>query len=73
LSPLPCWASLPAERYRQRIEALVGEAAVVRRRSGSRVLGVKAILAQDPQARSFSECRASISRRGLRHSRPRLG
>ena len=55
LSPLPCWAHLSPERYRQRIEALVAEAeeeaALVRRRSGSRVLGVKAILAQDPHAR----------------------
>ena len=55
LSPLPCWAHLSPERYRQRIEALVEEveeeAARVRRRSGSRVLGVKAILAQNPQAR----------------------
>ena len=55
LSPLPCWAHLPPEHYRQRIEALVEEvekeAALVRRRSGSRVLGVQAILAQDPQAR----------------------
>jgi hypothetical protein len=55
LSPLPCWAHLSPERYRQRIEALVEEveeeAARVRRQTGSRVLGVKAILAQDPQAR----------------------
>jgi len=55
LSPLPCWAHLSSERYRERIEALVeeveAEAALARRRSGSRVLGVKAILAQDPQTR----------------------
>ena len=55
LSPLPCWAHLSPEHYRQRIEALVEEveqeAALVRRRYGSRVLGVQAILAQDPQAR----------------------
>ena len=55
LSPLPCWARLSPEQYRQRIQTLVAkaeeEAALVRRRSGSRVLGVKAILAQDPQAR----------------------
>jgi REP element-mobilizing transposase RayT len=55
LSPLPCWAHLSPECYRKRIEALVeeveAEAALTRRRSGSRVLGVKAILAQDPQTR----------------------
>jgi len=62
LSPLPCWAHLSPERYRQRIEALVEEAeeeaALTRRRSGSRVLGVKAILAQDPQARPAPPARS---------------
>ena len=42
-----------AESYRQRIEALVEEAAPVRRRSGSRVLGIKAILAQDPSKNAW--------------------
>jgi hypothetical protein len=55
LSPLPCWAHLSPELYRKRVEALVEEveeeAALTRRRSGSRVLGVKTILAQDPQTR----------------------
>jgi hypothetical protein len=53
LSPLPCWANLPPERYRGRVQELVeeAEAALARRRSGARVLGVKAILAQDPHTR----------------------
>jgi len=55
LSPLPCWAHLPPERYRGRVQELVeeveSEAALARRRSGARVLGVKAILAQDPHTR----------------------
>ena len=49
-----CQAPIP-ELYRKRVEALVEEveeeAALTRRRSGSRVLGAKAILAQDPQTR----------------------
>jgi hypothetical protein len=53
LSPPPCWAHLSPERYRERVEALVeeveAEAALARRRSGSRVLGVQEILARDPQ------------------------
>ena len=62
LSPIPCWAHLPADRYRERVKALVEEAeeeaAQARRRSGARVLGVKAILAQDPQARPDSVSRS---------------
>jgi putative transposase len=62
LSPLPCWAHLSSERYRQRIQALVEEAeeesALVRRRTGSRVLGVQAILAQDPQTRPAAPARS---------------
>ena len=58
LSPIPCWAHLPAERYRERMKALVeeaeGEAARARQQSGARVLGVKAILALDPQTRPDS-------------------
>jgi hypothetical protein len=62
LSPIPCWAHLPAGRYRERMKNLVeevdAEAALARRRSGARVLGVKAILAQDPQARPASLARS---------------
>jgi putative transposase len=62
LSPIPCWAHLPADRYRERMKALVEEideeAARERQRSGARVLGVKAILAQDPQTRPTSLARS---------------
>jgi putative transposase len=62
LSPIPCWAHLPADLYRERIKALVEEideeAALARRRSGAEVLGVKAILAQDPTARPASIARS---------------
>ncbi|MFY9821963.1 MAG: transposase [Thermoanaerobaculia bacterium] len=55
LSPIPCWAHLSPERYRARVAALVesveGEAALRRRQSNQSVLGVKAILAMDPQHR----------------------
>jgi hypothetical protein len=55
LSPPPCWSHLSPERYRERIQGLVEEveteAALMRRRSGTRVLGVKAILAQHPHTR----------------------
>jgi REP element-mobilizing transposase RayT len=58
LSPIPCWAHLPADRYRKRVKALVEEieeeAARARQQSGAKVLGAKAILAQDPQLRPSS-------------------
>jgi REP element-mobilizing transposase RayT len=58
LSPIPCWAHLPADRYRERIKTLVEEvevdAARARQQSGAKVLGAKAILAQDPQTRPDS-------------------
>jgi hypothetical protein len=58
LSPIPCWAHLSADRYRERIKTLVeeidAEAARARRQSGARVLGAKAILAQDPLTRPDS-------------------
>jgi REP element-mobilizing transposase RayT len=61
-SPIPCWAHLPAARYRERIKTLVGEveaeATRDRRRSGAQVLGVQAILAQDPQTRPASVARS---------------
>ncbi len=62
LSPIPCWAHLPADRYRERIKTLVeevgAEAAQARQRSDAEVLGVEAILAQDPQARPASVARS---------------
>ena len=55
LSPLPCWAHLPPECYRGLVQELVeeveSEAALARRGTGARVLGAKAILAQDPHTR----------------------
>src|SRR3982751_460510 len=61
-SPIPCWAHLPADRYRERMKNLVeevdAEAALARRQSGAGVLGVEAILAQDPQARPTSLARS---------------
>jgi REP element-mobilizing transposase RayT len=55
LSPLPCWAHLTPERYREAVRELVeeveSEAALARRWTGARVLGVKAILTQDPHTR----------------------
>jgi hypothetical protein len=58
LSPIPCWAHLPADRYRERIKNLVeqvdAEASRARQQSGAKVLGAKAILAQDPLTRPNS-------------------
>jgi hypothetical protein len=55
LSPIPCWAHLPPEVYRERIASLVNdietEAALARGLNGLPVLGVEAILAMDPQHR----------------------
>jgi hypothetical protein len=55
LSPLPCWSQLSAEEYQKRVAEVVqeieDEAAAERQRTGRTVLGVKAILAQDPQHR----------------------
>jgi hypothetical protein len=55
LSPLPCWKDLSDEDYRERVADLVEEieeeAAAERQRTGKPVLGVAAILAQDPQYR----------------------
>ena len=64
LSPIPCWAHLPADLYRERMKNLVeevdAEAARARRQSGARVLGVKAVLALDPQARPTSIARSPV-------------
>ncbi len=50
--PLPCWQHLSPEEQRQRVAHLVeeieAEAAAERKRTGKPVLGVAAILAQDP-------------------------
>ena len=54
-SPLPCWAHFSQERYgrevRGLVEAIVEDAAQERRRKGTSVLGVEAILAMDPHHR----------------------
>jgi hypothetical protein len=55
LSPLPCWQHLPDKAYQERVAGLVkeieDEAAAERERTGKPVLGVEAILTQDPQYR----------------------
>lgn len=54
LAPLPCWAHLPADTYRQRvadlIRQIVKEAAHARQRSGLPAMGPEAIQRQSPQA-----------------------
>jgi putative transposase len=66
LSQLPCWAHLSPSAYRKRIQALVddieAEAARTRKSSGEKVLGVAAILAQDPQHRPASVDRSPVPR-----------
>jgi hypothetical protein len=55
LSPLPCWQDLSAETYRERVAELVAaierRAAAERERTGAKVLGARAILAQHPHYR----------------------
>jgi hypothetical protein len=55
LSPLPCWAHLSAEAYRERVTALVAaieeEADAARKRMGLKPFGREAILAQHPHTR----------------------
>src|SRR5436190_2156896 len=55
LSPLPCWAHLDANAYRQRIEELVAEierhAQARARETGRRPMGMARIRAQDPLSR----------------------
>ncbi len=52
LTPIPCWAHLPPEAYRARIQALVdkviSDAALERSRTGRSVEGVESILVRDP-------------------------
>ena len=52
-SPLPCWAMLEAEDYRERIAAIVRRVVEEGRdeRAGRPVLGKRAILTQDPHNR----------------------
>ncbi len=55
LSPLPCWAHLSPEVYRQRVAALVeeieGKAAADLAGSGRQPLGVAGVLRQAPESR----------------------
>ncbi len=55
LDPLPCWRHLTEEQRRARVAALVedieSEAAARRKRTGTKPLGVAAILAQNPLKR----------------------
>ena len=55
LSPLPCWAHLPEEEWRGRVQDLVAqieeEGARERRRTGKKSLGVKKILRVRPHKR----------------------
>ena len=61
-SPIPCWAHLPADQYRERMKSLVeevdAEAALARKKAGGKVLGVEAILALDPLTRPTSVARS---------------
>jgi hypothetical protein len=55
LTPLPCWAHLASEVYRQRVAALVeeieSEAAAELAKSGRAPFGIDGILRQSPEAR----------------------
>lgn len=55
LSPLPCWAHLPPEEYRQRVASLVhdieSEAAAELKKRDLQPLGVKVVLKQHPRTR----------------------
>jgi len=54
-APLPCWSHLSPEQYRQRVLSLVEEideeTTLRRSRTGGRLLGRDAVLAQDPHHR----------------------
>src|SRR3954463_10952550 len=66
LSKIPCWAHLSDEAYRQRVaslgEDIEAEAAAVREATGTRVLGVEAILARDPLYRPKKLARSPAPR-----------
>jgi REP element-mobilizing transposase RayT len=55
LTPIPCWGHLAPDAYRRCVQALVddldSQAARARKAAGIQVLGVAAVLAQDPQYR----------------------
>jgi hypothetical protein len=54
LSPIPCWAHLPTDRYRERIKTLVEEVdadtARARQQSGAKVLGARQCRWDSPTA-----------------------
>jgi REP element-mobilizing transposase RayT len=62
LSPLPCWKDLPTEEIRQRVAALVEaietDAAERRAAEGTRVLGVRRVLRQNPFHRPKNPARS---------------
>jgi REP element-mobilizing transposase RayT len=55
LSPLPCWQHLSPEAYRQRVAEVVDRierhAAAERARTGAKIVGARAVLAQHPHHR----------------------
>ncbi len=65
-SPVPCWAHLSPELYRARIaslvEAIETDAARERARTGTFVVGVKAILSRDPLYRPSTLARSPAPR-----------
>jgi hypothetical protein len=62
LAPIPCWAELAPDAYRCCVQALVddleSQAARARKAAGIQVLGVAAVLAQDPQYRPVTLARS---------------
>ncbi len=62
LAPIPCWAELAPDAYRRCVQALVddleSQAARARKAAGIQVLGVAAVLAQDPQYRPVTLARS---------------
>ncbi len=64
VAPLPQWKDLSPERYRQKIEGLVGEiiqeAAHARAQRGTEPLGVEAILVQNRESRPKKMKKSSV-------------
>ncbi len=60
-SPLPCWAHLPPDQYRQRIRGILQEItsryAAERARRGVKCLGAERVRSQDPHTRPVSMAR----------------
>jgi hypothetical protein len=50
MSPLPCWASLTRQQIAEKTRALIEDVVADARRRGTPVLGVSAVLSQDPHA-----------------------